>query len=152
DEVYYNEDFPQRGGASLYLSDYSSDYNLAGNWAPSIHSFGDGDLGTPGYGVNDSLSVNPLAVPDQMILLNNYPNPFNGKTKIEFHVLTAAQIKLAIYNLVGQEVVVLQDKYLEPGEYTITWGADNLSTGIYLVRLTIDDVNLAVARKILFLK
>ncbi len=73
DEVWYSASYPLTSGASMYLSDYSFNNNVATNWAQSSQAYGAGDLGTPGYGANDTLKVDPGVMPDQVILLGNYP-------------------------------------------------------------------------------
>ncbi len=150
DEIYYDTGFPHSSGISMYLSDYTLDNNVAINWVQSSRTYGDGDLGTPGYGANDGLSVEPLALPDQAVLFNNYPNPFNNSTRIEYRVLAAAQIKLAIYNLAGQEVAILQDEYLVPGEYTITWNVSNHASALYICSLIFPNQSYSI--KLLYLK
>ena len=62
-------------------------------------------------------------VPDRTSLSQNMPNPFNPSTTIEYQVAEAGQVKLAIYNLLGQEVRVLVDARNEAGHYTANWMA-----------------------------
>ncbi|GEM_PF-2831861 len=73
-------------------------------------------------------------------LLPNYPNPFNPMTSIQFSVPKKTQIHLAVYNILGQEVIVLVDEVLKPARHQVIWnGKDTqglpVSSGIYLLKL-----------------
>ncbi len=68
-------------------------------------------------------------------LWQNYPNPFNPKTRIEFSLPTPGKVRLAIYNVLGEEVAVLVDEVLEAGIHARDFHAANLSSGIYFYRL-----------------
>ncbi|MDP3830117.1 MAG: T9SS type A sorting domain-containing protein, partial [Ignavibacteriaceae bacterium] len=69
-------------------------------------------------------------------LLQNYPNPFNPNTTIEFILPVAEIVVLKIYNLLGSEVETLLSEYREAGRHSITFNASNLSSGVYLYRLS----------------
>lgn len=80
-------------------------------------------------------------VPLETKLFNNYPNPFNPATTIEFSVSSAGNISLAVFNLMGQKVKSLINNFYNPGSYNITWNAvDDLGmqvpSGIYFYKLT----------------
>jgi flagellar hook assembly protein FlgD len=69
-----------------------------------------------------------------------YPNPFNPTTKIRFDLPRAVHVKLSIYNIKGELVKTLVDRYINKGRKEITWNAkDNrgrvVSSGIYFYRL-----------------
>lgn len=74
-------------------------------------------------------------------LSSNYPNPFNAGTIIPFSIASPANVRLSIFNLMGQEVAVLVDNRLPAGDYRKKWnGCDvngnPLSTGLYLFTLS----------------
>ena len=84
---------------------------------------------------------NSYNVPAQYRLSANYPNPFNPETIIPFTIggSEAQRIRLAIYNLVGQEIRRLADRLYSPGVHSVRWdGKDNagrlLASGIYIYR------------------
>jgi hypothetical protein len=85
----------------------------------------------------DILTSTPddLELPREFALYQNYPNPFNPTTTIAYDVPRASDIKLTIYNILGQEVARLVDARLEPGRYKTQWQASGFASGIYFYRL-----------------
>ena len=77
--------------------------------------------------------------PQRFELSQNYPNPFNPITQIRYAIPTACQVRLEIYNLLGQKVTVLVDEYQPPGQKTVNWEAKDLSSGIYFYKLSAGD-------------
>ncbi len=83
---------------------------------------------------------NTKEIPKEIQLNNNYPNPFNPSTTIEFGINQAQQVRLIIYNMLGQQVKELVNEFVPAGNYRLSWDAkDNngneVSTGIYLYSL-----------------
>jgi len=77
---------------------------------------------------------NPVAA------VGNYPNPFNPTTTIGFALDCAANIRLDVFNVMGQKVATLIDEYMETGRYKVDWdGTDDfgvpVASGIYLYRI-----------------
>jgi len=73
-------------------------------------------------------------------IMNNYPNPFNPKTKINYKIFQEGYYRMDIYNLSGQKVTTLIDEYKTPGQYSAVWHTQNsgglsLSSGIYFCKL-----------------
>ena len=79
--------------------------------------------------ISDEVPVNPF-------LYQNYPNPFNPVTNIKFDLPNASGIKLAVFDILGQEVEVLINEYLKPGTYNFDWDATNYPSGTYFYKLT----------------
>ena len=76
---------------------------------------------------------------------NNFPNPFNPSTTIEFHLSTADNVEVVIYNILGQVVNRLIDERLSEGTHQIAWdGTDQrgkpMASGVYLYRVATDHV------------
>lgn len=69
-------------------------------------------------------------------LYQNYPNPFNPSTFIHFVMPETADVKLAVYDMIGREVAVLVDGTVSQGSHTVSWDAGNASSGVYLYRLS----------------
>ena len=88
--------------------------------------------------------------PTEFTLAQNYPNPFNPSTNIEFSLPRSGQIKLSVFNTLGQTVQVLVDELRNEGSHTITFDASSLSSGIYFYRLEYDGK--ALVNKMILLK
>jgi photosystem II stability/assembly factor-like uncharacterized protein len=74
-------------------------------------------------------------IPNGYKLYQNYPNPFNPVTSIRFEISRLSEIKLNVFNILGQKVATLLDQRLSPGVYEFTWRASDLSSGIYFYTL-----------------
>ena len=71
---------------------------------------------------------------------SNYPNPFNLTTFFNFRLIKSSFVNIDIYNLLGEKVATLiSNEFKRQGEYKITWTANNLPSGIYLLKIQIDD-------------
>ena len=89
--------------------------------------------------------------PYQYELLQNYPNPFNPSTIIEFSLPEDANnVKLSIYNPLGEKVAELINTELVAGKYSFKWNARNEATGIYIYELKTD--NFVLVKKMLLMK
>ncbi|MFQ6604319.1 MAG: T9SS type A sorting domain-containing protein [Fidelibacterota bacterium] len=75
-------------------------------------------------------------LPKQYVLHPNYPNPFNPVTTIRYELPEQTAVKLAIYDILGQEVAVLVDEQQAPGIREVKFDARNLASDIYFYRLT----------------
>ena len=74
-------------------------------------------------------------IPASFTLEQNYPNPFNPSTTINFSMPKASNVKLTVFNLLGQKVATLADKYMEAGVYTLKFDGAQLASGVYFYRL-----------------
>ena len=76
----------------------------------------------------------PLAA--SFSLSDAYPNPFNPTTTLELFMSVAGDIKVEVYNLLGQPVATLASGYMEKGNYDLTWNAESAASGMYFVKMT----------------
>lgn len=112
---------------------------IASYWGsinPLFYDAWDYDTNTPILDV-DELD-NPT--PHKFALSDNYPNPFNPTTEIQFTIPFGAEVSLNIYNLLGQKVATVHNGYAKPGTYKATWnGLDQhgkvVPSGVYLYEL-----------------
>lgn len=79
-------------------------------------------------------------------LEQNYPNPFNSNTNIGYSIAgpssggaMAGRVKLGVYDMLGREVAVLLDETKAPGHYAVHFLADGLSSGVYVIRLEVEN-------------
>jgi N-acetylmuramoyl-L-alanine amidase len=72
------------------------------------------------------------AIPTTYSLSQNFPNPFNPTTEIDFSLLQMGPTTLKIYNMLGQEVATLVDTEMLPGNYSVRFNAQYLSSGTYI--------------------
>ncbi|MCX7878120.1 MAG: T9SS type A sorting domain-containing protein [Ignavibacteria bacterium] len=80
----------------------------------------------------------------------NYPNPFNPETKITYTLKSPSSVKITVYDRLGREVQTLVDESLPAGEYSITFNASGLPSGVYFYRIkTADKVEV---RKMVYAK
>jgi hypothetical protein len=80
----------------------------------------------------------------------NYPNPFNPSTKITFELAKSEKVKLAVYNLLGEQVAVLVNGTRNAGPQTVTFDAKNFSSGVYFYKLEAGST--VLAKKMMLLK
>ncbi|OGU32575.1 MAG: hypothetical protein A2057_01530 [Ignavibacteria bacterium GWA2_35_9] len=94
-------------------------------------------------------------VPANFYLSNNYPNPFNPSTKIEFGLPEQSEVTLSVFNILGQKVFELTEKSLAAGIHSYNFNASQLSSGIYVYRVhatSADGKNFVESKKMMLLK
>ena len=97
-----------------------------------------------------------LVLPKKYILEQNYPNPFNPSTIVKYGIPEQSNIKIEIFNMLGQSVGVLINTEKSAGFYETTWNAENLPSGIYLISIRAEGLssknNFTQVKKALLLK
>ncbi|MCP4634687.1 MAG: T9SS type A sorting domain-containing protein, partial [candidate division Zixibacteria bacterium] len=81
-------------------------------------------------------NFNEIIIPSCITLNQNYPNPFNANTTIQYILPYQSEVRLEIFNILGQRVEKLLDTNQKSGQYSIIWDASGYSSGIYFYRLT----------------
>ena len=102
------------------------------------------------YESQTSADDNGIALPAEITLMQNYPNPFNAETVIKFRLAQTGNARIAVYNIIGQQVALLHDGIKQAGEHSVRWNADDFPSGIYFARLIAGDVSRSV--KLILLK
>lgn len=99
--------------------------------------------------------ANAAAIPTKFALHQNSPNPFNPTTRVAFDMAAPGDVKISVYNVLGQNVIDLVDGYRDAGSYDVIWdGKDNsgtqVATGVYFYRINTEQFS--ETRKMLLLK
>lgn len=79
------------------------------------------------------------SIPLEYKLYQNYPNPFNPATSISYSIPVRGMVKLTVYDVLGKEISSLVSSYRNPGTYSISFDAGDLSSGVYFYRLTVNE-------------
>jgi hypothetical protein len=111
------------------------------------------DVSDSTFTIEGGVSVEDLksGIPDEYDLYQSYPNPFNPSTVIEFSLPeNVGNVKLSIYNSLGEKVAELVNTALSAGKYRYQWNAQDLTTGMYIYELRTD--NFVSVKKMLLLK
>ena len=83
-------------------------------------------------GIKKMSSTKP---PTIFSLYPNYPNPFNGITKIKYQLYLSSFIEISIYNIKGQQIAVLVSEKKQPGIYSYNWNAEGNNSGLYFIEM-----------------
>ncbi len=136
DQVEYDDEGdwptePDGNGPTLELRDPNSDNSLASSWGVSS------GFGTPGAQNSITVSNEEETFNQTTFRLNqNYPNPFNPSTNITYSISKPGNVSLEVFDLLGQRVAVLVNQVHSVGEYDVDFDASNLTSGIYIYRIT----------------
>jgi hypothetical protein len=85
-------------------------------------------------GIGDATNI-----PDEFSLSRSYPNPFNASATIEFSIPKSENVRLDIFNLLGQKVATLIDGRLDAGTHRVVWNAAEQTSGVYFYKLNAGD-------------
>jgi len=97
-----------------------------------------------------NITIRPI--PNKVDFVNNYPNPFNSQTTLEYHLPKDQNVKIVVYDSKGEEIVKLVDDFKKLGYHKIVFNAGrlNLTSGVYFCSLQTDDTS--ITQKMLLLK
>jgi endo-1,4-beta-xylanase len=100
---------------------------------------------------------NPLGVkeitselPSKYELDQNFPNPFNPTTNIRYSIVKTSKVTLKVFDILGREVETLVNMVQAPGQYTVTFNAQSLASGIYFYQINAG--SFTATKKLLLLK
>ena len=91
------------------------------------------------FGPSTDVKGTETGKPSTFVLNQNFPNPFNPTTMIQFEIPSSRFVTLKVYNLLGQEVATLVDEQLNQGRYRAEFDASGLPSGTYFYRLQAGD-------------
>jgi photosystem II stability/assembly factor-like uncharacterized protein len=93
------------------------------------------DIGADEFEKVTGITKEISGIPETFALLQNYPNPFNPTTAIRYALPSTANVKLAVYDLLGREIATLVNEEQSEGWKEVEWNASAFSSGIYFYRL-----------------
>ncbi|HRE42061.1 MAG TPA: YCF48-related protein [Ignavibacteria bacterium] len=142
--------YTSNDGGDNYLVQASGTFNHL--YGVSLKGFTDGVVvgeigssGTNGFVVmtssNGAVGISQVGseVPAQYTLSQNFPNPFNPSTKINFSIPKTGMVQLAVYDMTGKLVSNLVNNVLNVGTYSYEFNASNLSSGTYIYKIITND-------------
>lgn len=91
-----------------------------------------------------------IGLPSDFTLAQNYPNPFNPSTSISYSIPSNGMVVLEVRNSLGQLVATLVNEHQNAGNYSASFNATALSSGIYFY--TLETVNFSITKKMLLIK
>ncbi|MCW8804165.1 MAG: YCF48-related protein [Ignavibacteriaceae bacterium] len=146
----------------LYTSDSGVNWNIYDTpdstsitkicFPDSIHGYGVGNNGNIikyVYQEPSDIQPEPGKI-SSFYLAQNYPNPFNASTKIKYSIPENGFVRLAVYNMLGEEITAIVNTTQKAGSYEVNFNASGLSSGVYVYRIAA--ANFAASKKLILLR
>ncbi len=99
----------------------------------------------------DPIGISNNQIPVKSSLSQNYPNPYNASTTINFSIPKQSHVKIVVYDVLGREVGVLVNNLMNYGEHNLSFEANNLASGLYFYSMYLDG-NLFETKKMVLVK
>ncbi len=119
-----------------------NDLDPEGDWILSVYDAATGNTGTLEswgltlfFDISSHIDITTDQFAREFMLAQNYPNPFNPTTVINWQLAVSTPVTLTVYNMLGQRVATLVDRYQSAGSYSITFNAEGMASGIYIYQL-----------------
>ena len=126
-------------------------------WQTTCYLIHSDNTSRPAIWLAQYIKDNPVGVeetepdiPAKYSLDQNFPNPFNPSTNIKYSIIKAPKVTIKVYDILGREVKTLVNKVQAPGQYTVTFNAQNLASGVYFYQLNTE--NFTATKKLMLLK
>lgn len=100
--------------------------------------------------VQADISVEENGVPTAFELFQNYPNPFNPTTSIKYALPKESRVRIAVFNILGQEVATLVNSVMPAGYHSVNFKANNIPSGMYIYK--IETESFSQVKKMLLMK
>jgi len=153
-DFYPKENFNLNGDSIIDVgsSELAPSFDFNGTLRPQGNGY---DIGA--YEYTDSVTniSREEVIGDYFNLSQNFPNPFNPSTVIQYSIKKSKSINISVFNSLGQKITTLVNKRQEAGNYSISWNGkdssgNNVSSGVYYYKLISDKV--FVSRKMLLIR
>lgn len=155
DVIEFNEDGTLNISNGTHLK-IARKYPMVISYKDKIYVFGGYDTvgkvvsETEVYVDTNITYVTQSFIPKEYLLFQNFPNPFNPTTKINFDLPMESHVTLKIYNILGEEVTTLVNKQMTAGHQSVAFNAFKLASGMYIYR--IEAGNFVQVKKMLLMK
>ena len=123
------------------------DEDYLGNPIPSGRTF---DIGAIEYQEENGIFDNSIIIKNNIIVYQNYPNPFQENTVISFEIFQADFVKIELFNILGEKIETLIEDYYPAGKHEILYNRKKLSNGIYFYSMYFK--NIRIINKLIVLK
>jgi hypothetical protein len=90
------------------------------------------------YATDNEKGKGKAEKPTDIHLAQNYPNPFNPSTLITYHIPESGYVTLVVYDVIGKEVALLVNEMKQAGNYSVTFDASDLPSGIYVYQMKVN--------------
>jgi serine/threonine-protein phosphatase CPPED1 len=155
DAIYNNIEMITNGTTSFSFSNYPLGVCLVELSSDGVkHQYYNIDSLPESYSITKTDSNN---IPDGLLLLQSYPNPFNPSTNLRFDLPHKSKVDVEIYNMIGQHVAQLLNNVFGEGYHEIRWNATHLSSGVYFAVMKVNDLvvegqSFKLTKKLLLIK
>jgi hypothetical protein len=135
----------------MHVESYDDEIAFMKNWYRARIRWMDSIIpNPPGYRYNTEVEQ-----PFEFVLYGNYPNPFNGKTHIEFYVPVEGMVRVDIFNILGQPIATIADKQYHTGLHFVSWDGNDkqnrrMASGVYIARVKYE--NQLFNHKLIYIK
>ena len=102
------------------------------------------------YEIVTSVETKTDFTPGEYLLFQNFPNPFNPLTKIKYSIPQSSNVRIKVFDILGNEIETLVNEEKSTGTYELTWYAEQLPSGVYFYRLQAG--NFVETKKMILLK
>jgi hypothetical protein len=137
---------PGKGTTTNSTDYFFNDDNLA----PAVYNYRIKQIDYDGTFEYSDIITADLTSPTAYSLEQNYPNPFNPSTNISYSIPNSSFVTLKVYDILGNEVAALVNQTQAVGKYTVSFNAGNLSNGVYLYSIKVD--NFTNIKKMILMK
>ena len=148
DGISWNIIFDNKDNISPYSYALSDSFFFIGTYGNGIYRLAISDFIT-------GIKNNSIDIPQDFSLYQNYPNPFNPSTIIKYSIPVRGNVRLTIFNTLGEAIKVLVNETMGAGYHSVSFNGDGFASGVYIYSLQVTQANGQIfrsARKMILIK
>lgn len=120
----------------FWIEEIIEKFGIFWNWSESPARYCTGAIiNGKQYGTIVSVYDNSERTPTDFFLKNNYPNPFNPSTTINYQLPEQSFVSIKVYNMLGETISVLKNEFQNSGSYSLEFDGSDLPSGTYLYKI-----------------